>query len=251
MPRDVQSLIVWLTAALAAIFAAVGGALVFLKDSGKTDITLFGQKISSSSVGTVALFIGAVMAITIFARVISSVTPPTSKAESHVEKNPLVISWDEMIVAATKLASTLGSSKGYRPDLILGICGGGLVFADMLSKRLGHIPCLSLWADRFGPGNKSVFAEPQNKFNRLRFDQIFMENNVKRVLVVDDVSYSGETLKSAVDFLREQSKSVSTGDVFVKTAVLFSLQSATIRPDYAALTDSQIRKISPASDALR
>lgn len=246
---DPRMLIVVFTSILALIFAAIGAFFVYIGASGATTITMFRQSLSTSSIGVVSFFISGVMLIAIFTKVLSSLRYPPSRDASA--PNPLVISWEEMDQAASRMAMALGSSKGFRPDLICGISGGGLVFADLLSKRLGHIPCLTLWADRFGPDNKSNFSEPANAINLVDLDRLFRKNNIKRVLVVDDVVYSGQTLGAAIEFLTQKSRMIGEGDVQVKSAVLFSLENAAIRANYAGYTDARLRRISPVSDALR
>ncbi|WP_405048349.1 phosphoribosyltransferase family protein [[Roseibacterium] beibuensis] len=112
------------------------------------------------------------------------------------------------------------------------------------AKKLGHIPCISLWANRHSRKENLLFSGPASRVNRYEFDEIFREGGVDRVLLVDDVVHSGHTLKEAVEFITANSKLLQSNEVELRTAALFFLTSATFKPDFIALSHSRVaRKI--------
>ena len=68
-----HTLLVWLAFIAGIVFAIVGVVLVYLGAAGDTQIHLWGAKISTSSVGIAAIFIGAVLIFRTFRRVLDSV----------------------------------------------------------------------------------------------------------------------------------------------------------------------------------
>jgi Leucine-rich repeat (LRR) protein len=66
-------LIVPSAAILAALFILGGIALVWLGATGDTEISLFGNSFKSQNVGIASIFCGAVLAVTTFRRVLTSV----------------------------------------------------------------------------------------------------------------------------------------------------------------------------------
>jgi len=68
-----HTLLVWLAFVAGTVFAIIGVVLVYLGAIGDTQIDLWGAKISTSSVGIAAIFIGAVLILRTFRRVLDSV----------------------------------------------------------------------------------------------------------------------------------------------------------------------------------
>ena len=126
------------------------------------------------------------------------------------------------------------AESGFKPDVVIGIAGGGLYPAHRISVRLG----VSFDSIRI--------SYPQIKIGRIDTDDligaIFVRNRVlgnkplllqlpvnnctgKRVLLVDDDLTSGKTLKLAADNLPE-------GVVEIRTAAVRILGQAESPPDY-------------------
>lgn len=234
--------------ATTAAFVAIGCSLTIFKVGGSADIEAFGQKFSSSNVGISILLVAA--GLLIFT--IKELTPgsvPSELLDSSATGE--AISWKETIDGIDSLVLQLTASDGFRPDVVIGICGGGLMVADLVAKRLGHIPCLSIWSDRHAARDGSSFEGSALPVNSSPFDELFKKRSVTRVLLVDDVIYSGSTLAEGVDFLRARSAEIRRGAVKLKTAALFTLTSATVQSDFCVYSDTKRRKMMPSSDRLR
>jgi xanthine phosphoribosyltransferase len=124
--------------------------------------------------------------------------------------------YDEFAADAKEL---IEKTKPYRPDLIIGIARGGMLLAQVL-----------------GYGNdlrnvQTIHAESYD--NAQRRDHVDVSGScdfsgAERVLVVDDIVDSGETLR----VIMERFRSANPGVTF-KTASLFYKPSACVQPDFA------------------
>lgn len=116
---------------------------------------------------------------------------------------------------------------GFFPHLIVGIPRGGLVVAGLLAKQLGEtkiVPVISLC--RSGPRDFS------NSLNHISFsrDDFDLDASKVNILVVDDISRSGDTLANAKQYLEA---SVDPDDFVVKTAALsFYPTSRAVGPEF-------------------
>lgn len=142
-------------------------------------------------------------------------------------RNGVRISWEQVCDWVKELASLLkrGPSRGgFTFDVIVGITGGGLIIADLLSRCYGRQqPVISLWADRHSHHPVINFAPPSNWVNGDLFP-IFSNNRVRNILVVDVITRTGTTVVQAKKFLKE-----NLPDKNVKNAVLIA--DATIDGD--------------------
>lgn len=244
-------LIVFLTFGVIFSLITLSGILIFFEKGGSAQFNILGQEFSSTNIGLAVL----ALAIVIFIYVIRDLykSKLDSGAETKVYKtlNHGVITWTEVMDGCQKLVLQLTSASGFRPDLVIGICGGGLLVADIISRRLGHIPCIAIWANRHNSARESKFSGQTNTINQIDFDRIIADNSVKRILIVDDVVYSGDTLNAAVKYVTSVSQSVRNARTEIRTASLFALTSAKHRPDFVAMMDATDRKMMPASDRLR
>jgi hypoxanthine phosphoribosyltransferase len=111
--------------------------------------------------------------------------------------------------------------SGYRPDLIVAIARGGYPAARVLADYFGIMDLFSLKIEHYhGPVKLSAA--------RVRYPLPIDMNN-KRVLLVDDVSDSGDTFWVAIEHI------VKRGDPDdLRTAVLHYKIGSTIKPDYHA-----------------
>jgi hypoxanthine phosphoribosyltransferase len=129
------------------------------------------------------------------------------------------LSW----VAANRLARALALKiikSGYEPDIILGIARGGLVPARMVCDFLLQNDLLSITTQHWGIATN--LGKARIKFSLPQEADI----SGKRVLIVDDVADTGDSISIIVDYLQERNH------LEVRTAVLhYKTCSATI-PDY-------------------
>jgi uncharacterized protein len=245
--NDRRLLLRFILACIAA-FTVIACFLIFFKVGGSAKFDLLGQSFSSTNIGLAVLFIAA--ALLVYAIKELRLAGGGSEALSSSASDD-TISWQETIAGIDELVLQLTAADGFRPDIVIGICGGGLMVADVIAKRLGHVPCLSIWPARHSHTGISPFEGSALVVNQLSLDAIFAAKATERVLLVDDVAYSGKTLEKAVVFLNERSPMLASGEVEMKTAVLFALTSATYKTDFTVYTHSRTRRMMPSSDRLR
>jgi len=136
-----------------------------------------------------------------------------------------ILSWARFGEANRELATVVRMS-GYRPDLVVAIARGGMLFAGGLAYALGIKACDALNIE-FYTGVGETLPEPEVLAPHLDPDSL----EGARVLLVDDVADSGRTLRLAVDLLAERAAEV-------RSAVLYTKPTTIIQPDYTwATTD--------------
>jgi hypoxanthine phosphoribosyltransferase len=130
-----------------------------------------------------------------------------------------VLTYDQFGTAVRELASTVVDS-GYEPDWIVAIARGGLLIGGALGYAIGlkNIATINVefYTDVDERLEAPVVLPPV-------LDLIDLENT--RVLVVDDVADTGETLKLVVDLL-------NPAVAEVRSAVLYRKARSILAPDY-------------------
>ena len=129
-------------------------------------------------------------------------------------------SWDRIYEMLVDLALKIRSS-GFKADLIVGVSRGGWAPGRILSDLLENTHTVNIKIEFYvGIGKtarRPVVTQPLS-------DDIAG----KRVLVVDDVSDTGESLKVAVDHMRQK------GAAGVKTVTVYYKPHSTFKPDFFA-----------------
>lgn len=129
-----------------------------------------------------------------------------------------VPTWDQVYGMLFEQSGKIGKS-GYCPDMIVGIARGGMVPARVLADLLGVgqvvVFRIEFYADIAVSGVRPVITQFLN-----------VDVKGKRVLVVDDVSDSGQSLKVARQYL------VEAGAVDVKIATLYAKVATQVMPDF-------------------
>lgn len=139
-----------------------------------------------------------------------------------------ILTWSRFGESNRELAFVIRAS-GYRPDLVVAIARGGMLFAGGLAYALGIKACDALNIE-FYTGVGQTLPEPEILKPLLDTDAL----EGARVLLVDDVADSGKTLRLAVDLLSERAAEV-------RSAVLYTKPTTIIQPDYTwATTDRWI-----------
>lgn len=149
----------------------------------------------------------------------------SSAAHSIIMDNPVsfpcqLISWDEASRLSRKLAREIKSSS-YNPDLVVAIGRGGYVPARIVCDFLLHSLLTSIKIEHW---DIAACKRPQAS---VRFP-LAVDVREKRILIVDDVTDTGDTLKAAIDYIK------SEGAGQVKTAVMQHKTSSAIVPDFYA-----------------
>ncbi len=131
-----------------------------------------------------------------------------------------VMDWNLFYVLSEHVAKKVNSS-GYKPDLIIGLARGGWILARVLCDLVDVKDLISLKVEHWG-----VTATPDGKA-KLKYP-FNIDLTGKRVLVVDDITDTGESLQVAVDYIQSLEPSG------IKTATLRHITSSKFVPDYFA-----------------
>ena len=139
----------------------------------------------------------------------------------------LIQSWEEAYDSCLFLYEQIERS-GFYPDVIVGIARGGWIPARLLSDFFTNSFTANMKIEFYGKiGEKK--QEPKIT------QQIGIDIKGKKVLLVDDVADTGESLKVAIQHVKE------LGASEVKTATIFYKPHSVIKPDYfVRVTDSWV-----------
>lgn len=131
-----------------------------------------------------------------------------------------LISWDEAYELARKLANKIKSS-GFRPDLVIAIGRGGYVPARVVCDFLLHSLLTSIKIEHWD------IAACKRPEATVRFP-LAVDVHDQRILIIDDVTDTGDTLRTAVDYV----KGLGAGEI--KTGVLQHKITSSFVPDFCA-----------------
>lgn len=141
----------------------------------------------------------------------------------------ITVTWKRHRMLVEGLAYLIAKDR-YRPDMIVAVATGGLIPGLILAK-LFKVPFSSVAAESYrsetGRGRK-------NKKGRMRFTRVLSKTVPgigQRLLVVDDLTDSGDTLTVTVEWLRAAFPTVKE----VRTAVLWHKTCSHFIPDYHVL----------------
>jgi hypothetical protein len=129
-----------------------------------------------------------------------------------------VITWNRFYALARRLAQRVLDS-GYRPDAIVAIGRGGYMPARILSDFLGIMDLTSFKIEHYTATQKSRRAVVRYPLSA--------DLTGRRVLLVDDVSDSGDTFTTALEHVRGCGTPTQ-----VRTAVLHHKTVSRYDPDY-------------------
>ena len=129
-----------------------------------------------------------------------------------------VMDWNYFYKLARQVADKINSS-GYKPDIIVGLARGGWVLARVLCDFVGVKDLLSLKVEHWGvtatPDGTAKLKHPLN-----------VDVTGKKLLVVDDITDTGESMRVTVEYL----KSLNPSEI--RTASLQHLTCAKFKADY-------------------
>ncbi len=132
----------------------------------------------------------------------------------------LQYTWDDIIKLCDELAKKIKKS-GYKPDVIVAVARGGWIPGRILCDHLEIRELYSVKTEHWG-----IVA---TQTGEVRITQpLNVDLSGKKVLIVDDVADTGETIKVVLDHV----KSFSPADV--KIAVIDYKKTSTFTPDYYA-----------------
>lgn len=129
-----------------------------------------------------------------------------------------LMSWELFDKLAKNVAKKINES-GFKPDFMVGLARGGWVLSRVLCDYLGVKDLVSLKVEHWG-----VTATPDGKAQiKYPFD---IDLTGRKVLVVDDITDTGESMMVAVDYI----KTKNPADI--KTAALRHIEGSKFTPDY-------------------
>ncbi|MGB7961715.1 MAG: phosphoribosyltransferase [Propionicimonas sp.] len=130
-----------------------------------------------------------------------------------------VLSWEAFGKAVRELSQQVVDS-GYRPDLLLSITRGGMLPAGAMSYAMG-IKNLHIINVEFYTGVDKRLPMPV----LLPPVPVAVDLSGQKILIIDDVADTGETLRMVRDFCAEHVAET-------RTAVLYEKPSSVVRCDY-------------------
>jgi len=131
-----------------------------------------------------------------------------------------VMDWNSFSALSKEVAKKVNNS-GYKPDMVIGLARGGWILARVLCDLTGVKDLVSLKVEHWG-----VTATTDGKA-RLKYP-FNIDLTGKKVLVVDDITDTGESMRIAIDYIRSLNASE------IKTATLRHISSSKFVPDYFA-----------------
>ncbi len=135
-------------------------------------------------------------------------------------------SWENIYQLSRGLSEKIIGS-GFKPDIIIGLARGGWVPSRNLCDFLGVKDLISLKVEHWG-----VTASPDGKA-KLKYP-LEVDLSGKRVLLVDDITDTGESLKLTKEFVGRMRP------MELRTATLQYMTGSNFKPDfYAEAIDSE------------
>jgi hypoxanthine phosphoribosyltransferase len=149
-------------------------------------------------------------------------------------KGPLcyVLDWDDIYSYAYQTAKKIKESE-WQPEAIVGIARGGWVHARIQCDFLGVKNLFSVKVDHWG-----VTATKDGKAKLTC--PLVGDVKEKHVLVVDDITDTGESLTTAVNHVKDEGNPAE-----VRTAALLHIVGSKFTPDYYGLEISWAWEIWP------
>ena len=131
-----------------------------------------------------------------------------------------LITWDHFY-SLCQILSSLIIEQNYRPDVIVAIARGGYAPARILADYLGVMNLTSIRIEHYRGTHKESQAVIKNP--------LLTELNEKRILIVDDVSDTGDTFRAAMEHTAQHSAPKE-----IKTAALHHKIVSHYVPDFYA-----------------
>ena len=131
-----------------------------------------------------------------------------------------LMNWERFDKLSKIVAEKIIESN-YVPDMVIGLARGGWVFSRILCDFIGVKDLLSLKVEHWG-----ITASPDGEA-KLKYP-FTIDLTGKRVLVVDDITDTGESLLKAVEHI----KSLKPSEI--KTTALLHIEGSKFKPDFFA-----------------
>ena len=122
----------------------------------------------------------------------------------------------EMFVKDTQ--KLVDKCRDFEPEILLGVARGGLTLSHLMAQAMNMRNLYTL---------NSIHYEGELKLDSFNIFNIPDISHAKKVLIIDDIVDSGETMREILKILKEKFPKVE-----FKLATLFYKKSAVIQPDY-------------------
>ena len=109
--------------------------------------------------------------------------------------------------------------RDYEPEILLAVARGGLTLSHLMAQAMDMRNLYTL---------NSIHYEGELKLDTFNIFNIPDVSHAKKVLIVDDIVDSGETMREILKVLSEKFPNVE-----FKLATLFYKKTAVLRPDYS------------------
>lgn len=129
-----------------------------------------------------------------------------------------VMDWNKFYSLSRIVAKKIKES-GYKPDVVVGLARGGWILSRILCDFLGVKDLLSIKVEHWG-----ITATPDGKA-RVKYP-LSVEISDKKILVVDDITDTGESMVKSVEHVR------TLGPAEIRTAALRHIEGSKFLPDY-------------------
>lgn len=129
-----------------------------------------------------------------------------------------LMSW-ELFDKLSKIVAEKIKISGFQPDFIIGIARGGWVLSRVLCDYLGVKDLISLKVEHWG-----ITATPNGKA-QIKYP-FKIDLSEKKVLVVDDITDTGESMIIAINYTKEMNPTE------IKTAALRHIKGSKFIPDF-------------------
>lgn len=136
-----------------------------------------------------------------------------------------ILSWEMLGVCLDELRQHI-SNDLLVPTIVVGIARGGLIPATFFANTINGARFVAMSISR----NRTNEVYSAKKVPELTWMSPELRFEGERVLLVDDVTSSGETLRFACDLLAER------GADKIWTAVVARMERSAFVPDYTAVT---------------
>ena len=141
----------------------------------------------------------------------------------------LIVSFEEYIKIVEKLAIEIHNN--YKPTVLVGIMRGAAPIIDILSRIL-KLPIAYIVIQSY-TGKGLEDQQGQLMFAR-EISSLANDQDFNKVLLIDDLSDTGITLKKSVDWLKKY-KPIKDKIEDIKTATLWKKKKSTFEPDFCAI----------------
>ena len=109
--------------------------------------------------------------------------------------------------------------RDFEPEILLAVARGGLTLSHLMAQAMDMRDLYTL---------NSIHYEGELKLDTFNIFNIPDVSHAKKVLIVDDIVDSGETMREILKVLSEKFPNVE-----FKLATLFYKKTAVLRPDYS------------------